>query len=177
MELRKAAPVVNDLVAEFMVIMLREYCKKEAVSAEEIESRARRMCEYYSICLACNKLKRHNQFVPRDGVLLSRRAEKRGIPGSYTLEEWIALCERFDYRCVCCGKKDPLEADHVIAMVRVDCTNDIGNIQPLCKSCNSSKGRDSIDYRQTPFTWSGIEIRSSLRTLRKGVPEPTLDGW
>ncbi len=116
----------------------------------------------------------------RDRMLVqgrNRRARLRGVPGTHTEAEWIALCERFDYRCVCCGERKPLECDHVIALARVDSTNDISNIQPLCESCNSKKGRDSIDFRQTPFTRSGIEIQSTLRTLRKSVPVATLDGW
>ena len=48
--------------------------------------------------------------------------------------------------CLCCGSTESISIDHVIP---VSCggKNDISNYQPLCKSCNSSKGSKIIDYR------------------------------
>lgn len=106
------------------------------------------------------------------------RARRIGVPGTHTAEEWATLCAKFDFRCVCCGRSDrPLTADHIISTVRIGCTNDISNIQPLCQECNSVKGADCIDFRQTPFIKSGIELFSPLRALRRNIPDPTLDGW
>jgi 5-methylcytosine-specific restriction endonuclease McrA len=39
-----------------------------------------------------------------------------------------------------------LEADHVVPLTRGG-TDDIGNIQPLCGSCNRKKFVDTIDIR------------------------------
>ncbi len=66
----------------------------------------------------------------------------------YTAEEWISLCERYNYTCLACGKNDvPMTVDHVIP-VSLGGSNGIDNIQPLCKPCNCSKGaRHSTDYR------------------------------
>lgn len=49
--------------------------------------------------------------------------------------------------CLCCGKKRKMQTDHVISLFDGG-TNDIGNIQPLCHSCNCSKGHwHNTDYR------------------------------
>lgn len=75
-----------------------------------------------------------------------RRARKVNATGAYRLAEWQALCASYGNRCLCCGATGKLSADHVIPLSRGG-TNDIGNIQPLCQSCNSSKGTKTIDYR------------------------------
>lgn len=66
----------------------------------------------------------------------------------YTAEEFLELCETFDNVCLCCGADDkPLTVDHVVPVSRGG-SNNIENIQPLCRSCNSSKGVKEIDYRE-----------------------------
>jgi 5-methylcytosine-specific restriction endonuclease McrA len=80
-----------------------------------------------------------------------KRTQHIDIPGPhFTGQEWEALKARYDYRCLMCTRQEPkikLEADHVIPIARGG-TNDIGNIQPLCKSCNSSKNDQIRDYRR-----------------------------
>lgn len=75
-----------------------------------------------------------------------RRASKKYAEGSYTADDWIALCEKYENRCLCCKQRKPLTADHVLPLAKGG-SNDISNIQPLCKSCNSAKGTKYIDYR------------------------------
>lgn len=74
------------------------------------------------------------------------RARKHAAIGSHTAAEWDALCARYDHRCLACGERRPLTEDHVIPIVKGG-SDDISNIQPLCKSCNSKKGTTTIDYR------------------------------
>lgn len=77
------------------------------------------------------------------------KSRKRGNGGSYTSQEWEAVVQSFDRRCLKCGKQEPaikLTVDHVVPLFRGG-TNDISNLQPLCKPCNSSKGTKIIDYR------------------------------
>lgn len=81
-----------------------------------------------------------------------RRTRKTKAGGSYTGEEFKTLCKQYDNRCLCCGKKKKLEFDHVIPVSKGG-SSDISNGQPLCRSCNSSKGNKSTDYR----TKSGIK--------------------
>lgn len=78
---------------------------------------------------------------------LVRRARKRGAGGSFTAEEWHALCALYGYRCLSCKAVGVrLTADHVIP-VSLGGTSDISNIQPLCGPCNSRKGVLVIDFR------------------------------
>lgn len=73
-------------------------------------------------------------------------ARKQGAQGTHTSAEWIALRAWFGNRCACCGATRRLEADHVIPLSRGG-SDEIENIQPLCRSCNSSKATDTTDYR------------------------------
>ena len=76
-----------------------------------------------------------------------RRARKLKVLGRFTGPEWIALCIKYEHRCVaCCRVNVPLTADHVVSLL-MGGSNHISNIQPLCGSCNSSKGAKTIDYR------------------------------
>lgn len=79
----------------------------------------------------------------------ARRAREVAAVGEFSQDEWRALKARCHYTCLCCGRREPeivLTADHVVPL---SCggANDIMNIQPLCKSCNSRKGARTIDYR------------------------------
>lgn len=76
----------------------------------------------------------------------TRRARKKGNGGSFTLVEWRALCAKYGNICLRCRQVAKLTVDHVIPIVRGG-SNDIGNIQPLCETCNKSKGARSTDYR------------------------------
>lgn len=75
-----------------------------------------------------------------------RRAIKAKAKGSFTAEEFSELCKKYRNKCLCCGKKKKLTADHVVPLSKGG-SNDISNIQPLCNSCNSKKGTKTIDYR------------------------------
>lgn len=79
----------------------------------------------------------------------SRRARELKAGGFFSAKEWCGLKEKYNNTCLCCNRKEPdikLTADHVVAL---SCggSNFIENIQPLCISCNSSKGIKHIDYR------------------------------
>tara|TARA_Y100000310_G_C20574358_1_gene759723 strand:- start:77 stop:1105 length:1029 start_codon:yes stop_codon:yes gene_type:complete len=82
---------------------------------------------------------------------LQRLLKKRGVIGFHNREEWEALKKKHGNRCVLCGisEKDlaivwigtgftKLTKDHIIP-IRKGGTDYIGNIQPLCVSCNARK--------------------------------------
>jgi 5-methylcytosine-specific restriction endonuclease McrA len=78
-----------------------------------------------------------------------RRTRLKGSGGSHTPEEWKELKEFYKYTCLMCGRLEPeikLTKDHVIPISHGG-TNDIENLQPLCKSCNSRKHARHIDFR------------------------------
>ena len=76
-----------------------------------------------------------------------RNTRLTGAGGSFTAAEWTALCEKYNNRCLCCGKRRKLTADHVIPVSKGG-TSNISNIQPLCGPCNSRKGAKTIDFRK-----------------------------
>lgn len=76
----------------------------------------------------------------------NRRARQRNAEGSFLADEWIALCERAGWRCLRCLSGGALTVDHVLPL-SLGGSNAIGNIQPLCGPCNSSKGATHADYR------------------------------
>ena len=75
-----------------------------------------------------------------------RRTRLAGNGGDFTVTEWKELCRTYLYRCLCCGKKKPLTADHVIPVILGGSSN-IDNIQPLCQPCNSHKHTGTTDFR------------------------------
>lgn len=73
-----------------------------------------------------------------------RCAEAQGI---ITEAQWVDALFWFGYRCLACGSTDAkLCIDHVIPLSRGG-ANSIANVQPLCRSCNSKKHANYIDYR------------------------------
>jgi len=83
------------------------------------------------------------------------RTKQTGAGGSYTATEFRDLCNQYGNRCLGCGRDDvQLTADHIVPVSKGG-TSDISNIQPLCKSCNSSKHDKTIDYRAKsgPTSW------------------------
>lgn len=79
----------------------------------------------------------------------NRRAQELAMKGSFTPLEWKELVEKYDHRCLWCGKQEPeieLTVDHIVP-VSLNGTNYIDNIQPLCRQCNSRKNTKIIDFR------------------------------
>jgi 5-methylcytosine-specific restriction endonuclease McrA len=65
--------------------------------------------------------------------------------GTHTKEEWVALKTIFG-GCVVCGSRNKICRDHIEPIYQGGC-DCLGNIQPLCQSCNSRKGPEDVDYR------------------------------
>lgn len=100
-----------------------------------------------------------------------RRALKKKLGGSYTVEQWENLIKRFEFKCPMCDRTDEqlraiykcgLTADHIVPIKdweeykkstnKYYDWNDIKNIQPLCVSCNSKKSNKYIYiFSYNPF--------------------------
>jgi HNH endonuclease len=79
----------------------------------------------------------------------NRRIRLANAEGKFTHTEWQDLKTFYNNTCLKCGKQEPeilLTPDHIIPVSRRG-SNDIGNIQPLCITCNKRKQAKTIDYR------------------------------
>lgn len=88
---------------------------------------------------------RANYDSAKNAATCNARRARLADRGTFTKEEWLDLCERYEFKCINCGAPEQ-HADHVIPLSKGG-MNTIDNIQPLCKSCNSRKGVQTIDYR------------------------------
>ena len=81
------------------------------------------------------------------------RLKRKGSEGVHTDAEWNALCSFYGNQCLRCGSTDrPITRDHIVPIFKGG-ADDISNIQPLCRSCNSSKGIKTTDYRPSLPDW------------------------
>lgn len=64
------------------------------------------------------------------------RRDKRA--GTMNLADWEKKLRRLGHRCSGCGSRDRIEIDHIIPLSKGG-TNDIHNLQPLCRTCNARK--------------------------------------
>ena len=70
-----------------------------------------------------------------------RRARIKSIGGSFTYGEWDILKKQYNHTCPACRRQEPeikLSVDHIIP-IKHGGSNNIENIQPLCRSCNCKK--------------------------------------
>jgi len=101
-----------------------------------------------------------------------RRALKAGNGGSHTAADERALFEKWSY-CLCCGSTERLEIDHIVPLDWGG-SNDVENLQVLCKPCNSSKSnRHATDYRPSEGGNNANE-ESQWNLLALGVKKPSL---
>lgn len=88
---------------------------------------------------------RHPEKIRVLNAVYSTRKTKAG--GRFTEKQWLNLCKKYGNKCLRCNKKRKLTPDHVIPVSKGG-TSNIGNIQPLCQPCNSTKNAKSTDYRK-----------------------------
>ena len=97
------------------------------------------------------------------------RARQLGVEGGFRFEDWMAILQHYapDNCCLACGEPKALTIDHVIPLTVEGATNWPGNLQPLCKPCNTRKGTKVIDYRPDLG-----EFAARLTEKRKRDPGP-----
>lgn len=85
----------------------------------------------------------------RSNLLGRLKKQRRRNAGTLTVADWELVLDVYGRNCLKCGKAE-VTIDHVVP-VSCDGPNEIGNVQPLCGFCNTSKGTKTADYR--PFPW------------------------
>lgn len=128
-------------------------CRKAYLRAYEEKNRERRTAQKLAWAEAnsekAKKISQKTKFKNRERVYAEnnrRRARKLGVEGSHTVEEWLAVCSASRWHCARCKELKPLTRDHIVPLSQGG-SDYIFNIQPLCRSCNSSKGTQTIDFR------------------------------
>jgi 5-methylcytosine-specific restriction endonuclease McrA len=94
------------------------------------------------------------------------RASKMGVNGVLTPEEWLQVLDRYspDGKCPSCKNVLPLCLDHINLLAHGG-PNTVDNIQPLCKSCNSSKsGADDYRFDKDDFTYGKVTVSANGHT-------------
>jgi 5-methylcytosine-specific restriction endonuclease McrA len=118
-----------------------EFVRAKAMAAK----RARRLADPEKVRAAdrtyarARRIKRPEVVREYERRRLVRKRAAGAIAGHHTTAEWLALLEKFGGKCALCGTKEKLTRDHVMPLSKGG-ADDIGNIQPLCVSCNSRKG-------------------------------------
>lgn len=76
-----------------------------------------------------------------------RKLRIRQNGGSHTLTEWNILKAQYNWTCPRCKQQKELTKDHIIPISKGGSDN-IENIQPLCRNCNSQKHKqeDKFEY-------------------------------
>lgn len=79
-------------------------------------------------------------------IIRKTRLSKAG--GFHSKKEWENMKAQYNWTCPCCKKSEPkitLSKDHIIPVSKGGSDN-IENIQPLCRICNSRKNVKVIRY-------------------------------
>jgi len=125
---------------------------------------AERFPDLSGVCDHCRKSQRKT-IAAIDGNL--RRVREISASGQHTQAEWVALLKKYRRRCLRCGSRDDITRDHVQPLV-CGGSNAINNIQPLCRRCNSWKGRRTIDFRDDDHLRQKHPEVSALTTIPGG---------
>lgn len=77
----------------------------------------------------------------------SQRLKEARAKGTHTPEQWDAIVARYEGRCVRCGcYPDPRPCkDHIVPLYQGG-SDGAGNLQPLCRQCNTAKGPCTFDW-------------------------------
>lgn len=88
-----------------------------------------------------------------------------------TLEQWRAICVRFGHTCPCCRRHASecggLTMDHIVPLSKGG-LHMASNIQPLCQSCNSTKGRRLIGFDPDGGGVEVTDIRALIAAIVNG---------
>lgn len=81
------------------------------------------------------------------GRIRAQRLSEARERGTHTEAEWLAILEKFDYRCVRCActpDGGPCK-DHIVPIYQGG-SDAADNLQPLCRECNTGKGSDDFNW-------------------------------
>lgn len=129
----------------------KQSLKKYRLSPEQ-RARAAAYARWYRTTPKGKEVNRVNQ--------ANIHAKYSNVEGTHTTKQWMELLDRYNHRCLCCGRHETetqIQEDHVVPLIKGG-SNWIDNIQPLCRDCNGAGGKwmKVIDFRQTPHALCGV---------------------
>lgn len=75
------------------------------------------------------------------------------------------VLSRDGHKCLCCGKTNNLQIDHIIAFKQEEPEDDNPNLyQTLCGVCNKEKNSNSFNYRITNYDINKMSVENVLTT-------------
>jgi len=89
---------------------------------------------------------RWNKANPKKVRMMERNQKLRraGAEGNgVSKKQWDDLMADYNYLCGYCGRKEPLEQDHVVPLSK-DGRHEIENVVPSCRNCNASKNNKTL---------------------------------
>lgn len=89
-------------------------------------------------------LKNYIQWEEYNSTKAVKRRKANGYTSKENVREWVFTT--YGKICLKCGSKDDIQLDHIVP-INGGGKNVLSNLQPLCKSCNVSKGTKVEDYR------------------------------
>lgn len=89
-----------------------------------------------------NKKKWNQANAARTVEMVQRRRARKKSNGVYLISDKF-LQKLYSSPCAICGSSEKIEADHIIPILRGGVHSE-ANLQPLCRSCNGSKGTKTM---------------------------------
>lgn len=94
-------------------------------------------------------------------IAQNQRATRGGNVGTLTEGDWDDVLSRHNHKCIACGTNNDIVIDHIMPLSRGG-TNTKDNIQPLCRSCNTSKRNKTMEE------WEAAKAAAARANGRKG---------
>jgi len=116
--------------------------------------------KYYRDNIEVRRQARRDYYYSNKGICLEgvrrRKSRKLAAEGSFTEREFVRIYNLYGCKCLACDDTvsyGEITRDHIVPLVHGG-PDFIDNIQPLCLSCNLSKGTQSVDYRPFILTFN-----------------------
>jgi len=108
-----------------------------------------------------NDLEYHAKIRAKNNARIER---ERASGGDLNGHDWQFLAQLAEGKCLCCGNERKLAMDHIVPIGTGNGKTIVNNIQPLCVSCNSRKGKQFIDYRSNEYK---MKVDEYIQTYSK----------
>jgi len=101
----------------------------------------------------------------RGNVSISEASQDIKVQRLASEEVRKIVFSRDGHRCLCCGKTNNLQADHIIAFKEQEPDNDIPDLyQTLCGVCNREKNSNSFNFRITNYDVNKMSVENVKST-------------